>query len=78
MAFGPLLADYDVELRSFSDDIVARLGKITMEVVAEIGATDALTGRIHASFMDFTQKAATYQGSFEETMLRQRRQVWEG
>ena len=76
-AFGPLLADYDVELRSFSDEIIERLGGITMEVIAEIGATDALTQKIHASFMDFAAKAATYQGAFEETMLRQRRLVWE-
>ncbi len=76
-AFGPLLADYDVELRAFSDEIIERLGKITMEVVAEIGETDDLTRKIHASFMDFARKAADYQGAFEETMLRQRRLVWE-
>jgi len=77
-AFKPLLDDYDVELRTYSDDIIARLGRITMEVVAEIGETDDLTRRIHASFMDFAGKAAHYQGAFEETMLRQRRLVWEG
>jgi TRAP-type mannitol/chloroaromatic compound transport system substrate-binding protein len=77
-AFGPLLADCDIELRAFSDGFIARLGKITMEAVAEIGATSALTQKIHASFMAFAKKAAAYQGPFEETMLRQRRQVWEG
>jgi len=75
-AFEPLLADYDVELRSFSDDIVTRLGVVTREVAEEIGASDALTNKIHLSYLDFLRKAASYQGSFEETMLRQRRQVW--
>src|SRR3546814_12395006 len=32
-AFKPLLADYDVELRSFPDDIVARLGEINKEEI---------------------------------------------
>ena len=77
-AFGPLVEDYGVELRAFSDDIVARLGAVTREVVEEIAATDTLTGRVHASYMDFVTKAADYQGRFEETMLRQRRQVWAG
>jgi len=76
-AFGPLLSDYPVELRQFSDAIVARLGKISMAVIAEIGETDALTRKIHKSFMEFAGKAASYQGAFEETMLRQRRLVWE-
>jgi TRAP-type mannitol/chloroaromatic compound transport system substrate-binding protein len=77
-AFRPLIDDYGIELRTFSDDIVKRLGSITMEVIGEIGETDALTQKIHASFMDFTRRAADYQGAFEETMLRQRRLVWEG
>ncbi len=75
-AFEPLLQDYDVQLRAFSDEIVGRLGSVTREVAEEIGATDALTQKVHASYIDFVRKAAAYQGSFEETMLRQRRQVW--
>ena len=55
-----------------------RLGEINREVLAEIGATDALTKKIHESFMDFAAKATHYQGAFEEVMLRQRRLVWEG
>jgi TRAP-type mannitol/chloroaromatic compound transport system substrate-binding protein len=77
-AFRPLIDDYGVQLRTFSDDIVKRLGGITMEVIGEIGETDALTQKIHVSFTDFAKKAADYQGAFEETMLRQRRLVWEG
>src|SRR3546814_13352080 len=77
-AFKPLLADYDVELRSFPDDIVARLGEINKEVLEEIGQTDALTKKKHASFMNFAAKAAHYQGAFEEVMLRPRRMMWEG
>jgi TRAP-type mannitol/chloroaromatic compound transport system substrate-binding protein len=77
-AFRPLIDDYGIELRTFSDDIVKRLGSITLEVIGEIGETDAFTQKIHASFTDFARKAADYQGAFEETMLRQRRLVWEG
>ena len=75
-AFEPLLNDYEVELRSFSDDIIARLGAVTREVAEEIGQTDTLTRKVHTSYIGFAQKAAAYQGSFEEAMLRQRRQVW--
>lgn len=75
-AFEPLIQDYDVELRAFSDEIIARLGAVTREVAEEIGATDALTQKVHASYIDFVRKSAAYQGRFEETMLRQRREVW--
>src|SRR3546814_15353642 len=42
-AFKPLHADYDVELRSLPDDIVARPGALNQQEQEENGQTDALT-----------------------------------
>ncbi len=74
-AFGPLVAENGVEVRTFSDEIVAALGKATMEVFAEISATDPLTGRVHQSFMDFLRKADDYAMKFDARMLAMRHAV---
>lgn len=74
-AFGPLVQENDVEVRTFSDEIVAALGKATMEVFEEIAATDPLTGRVHESFMAFLKKADDYSMKFDARMLAMRHMV---
>jgi TRAP-type mannitol/chloroaromatic compound transport system substrate-binding protein len=64
-----------VEVRTFPDEIVAALGKATMEVFADIAATDELTGRVHRSFMDFLVKADEYAMRFDARMLAMRHAV---
>ncbi|MDH3472521.1 MAG: TRAP transporter substrate-binding protein [Rhodospirillales bacterium] len=44
-------AKHGVKLRRFGDDILAAAGKAAEEVLAELGAGDALAGRIHASYL---------------------------
>jgi len=76
--FGPLLAEEGVELRTFPDEITRALGEKTKEVLAELAATDALTGRVHASFRDFLGQAHRYNRHFDERLLAMRALVWEG
>jgi TRAP-type mannitol/chloroaromatic compound transport system substrate-binding protein len=73
VSLAPLLSEHGVQLRSFSDEIATELGKITRTVVEELAATDALTGRIHASYIGFLRQAVGYSDRFEAAMLRQRR-----
>ncbi|WP_259780640.1 TRAP transporter substrate-binding protein [Aestuariispira ectoiniformans] len=65
-----------VQLRRFSPEIVDALGKTTKEVLTEIAATDELTGKIHASFMDFMTKANAYAKVMDQPMLEDRARVW--
>ncbi|MGP1397869.1 MAG: TRAP transporter substrate-binding protein [Inquilinaceae bacterium] len=72
VSLDPLLQDHDVQLRTFSEEIVAELGRISLEVLEEIGASDPFTTRVHDSYMAFLRQAARYSHQMEGTMLRQR------
>jgi TRAP-type mannitol/chloroaromatic compound transport system substrate-binding protein len=48
-----LLEEHGVELRKFDDEILQTFGKISGEVVAEVGAKDPLTRRVYESYMKF-------------------------
>ncbi|HET6467909.1 MAG TPA: TRAP transporter substrate-binding protein [Geminicoccaceae bacterium] len=74
-AYGPLLAENDVQVRTWPDDIVRALGETTLEVLAELAETDELTGRIHESFMTFLRKADEYGMMFDHRMLEMRHMV---
>lgn len=77
-AFGPLLAEEGVALRTFSDEIVAALGKATLEVFAELAASDPLTAKVHDSFMTFLRKADQYAMQFDARLLAMRHAVLTG
>jgi len=68
----PLLEEEDVELRHFSDEIVDAMGAKTFEVLEELAGEDELTGRIHASFMDYLLKADHYAANFDRKLLAMR------
>ena len=71
----PRLAEEGVEIRRFSDEIVKKLGAVTEEVLAEIAESDDLTGRVHASYMDFLKKAVAYAPHGEQGILSMRQKV---
>ncbi len=48
-----LLKEHGVELRKFDDEILRTFGKVSGEVVAEVGASDPLTKRVYDSYMKF-------------------------
>lgn len=65
MALQPLIERYDIELRTFPDDVVEALGRTSVEVLAELGAKTPLTQEIHASYMAFLKRANPYSQWFE-------------
>jgi TRAP-type mannitol/chloroaromatic compound transport system substrate-binding protein len=74
-AFGPLVAESQVEVRTFADEIVEALGKATLEVFADLAATDPLTARVHDSFISFLRKADAYAMQFDARLLVMRHAV---
>ena len=68
----PLVEEHGVELREFNDEIVAELGRVSLEVLDEIGATDPLTARVHASYMAFLNEAVPYSAKMDQASPRQR------
>ncbi len=74
-AFRPLIAEHGVELRTFPDDVWMALGRTTLEVFEEVAASDALSKKVHASFMDFLRKADDYASAFDARFLAMRHRV---
>lgn len=52
-----LVDDHGVELRRFNDDLLKEIGRVSGEVVAEVGSSDPMTQKIYASYMGFRGKA---------------------
>jgi len=52
-----LVEEHDVQVRRFSDELLQEIGRVSGEVVAEVGATDPLTQRIYDSYMDFRARS---------------------
>lgn len=68
----PLLAKEGVQLRGFSDDIVAALGKEADAVLAELGSSSDLAREVHDSFTAFRAKAARYATVSDQAALAMR------
>ena len=51
-ALDVLINEHGVQLRRFSNDLLNRIGEISGEVVAEVGASDAMTRRVYESFLN--------------------------
>ena len=71
-SLAPLVEEHGVELRTFSDDIVRELGRVSLEVIDEIGETSPLAGRILESYRTFLRKSVSYGERMTAPMLRQR------
>ena len=46
-----LIEDHGVKLRRFSDEILAEMGRISLEVLSDVAAADQRTGQIYESYM---------------------------
>lgn len=55
-----LLKQHGVKLRKFNDEILRAFGKVSGEVVAEIGASDPFTRRVYESYMKFRETSRTW------------------
>lgn len=49
-----------VQFRRFNDDMLNTVGTVAGEVVREVGQTDALSGRILESFLDFRRQSMAW------------------
>ena len=71
-ALESLVEEHGVELRTFPPEVVEALGRVSLEVLAELGATNALTKRIHESYMGFLAKAHPYSQWFDRRLYEMR------
>jgi TRAP-type mannitol/chloroaromatic compound transport system substrate-binding protein len=55
-----LVEDHNVQVRRFNDELLQEIGRVSGEVVAEVGASDPLTQRIYDSYMDFRTHAMAW------------------
>lgn len=74
-ALQTLLSAHGVELRRFSDPILAELARVGEEVVAESATADPLTARVHASYVAARAALRGWTEVGEEAFLAARRLV---
>ena len=51
-----LVEEHGVDVRRFNDELLQEIGRISGEVVAEVGSSDPLTQRIYDSYMGFRRQ----------------------
>jgi TRAP-type mannitol/chloroaromatic compound transport system substrate-binding protein len=52
-----LVEEHNVQVKRFSDELLQEIGRVSGEVVAEVGASDPLTQKIYDSYMDFRERS---------------------
>ena len=72
MALQQLMADPNVEIRPFPDDVMALLHKLSTEAINELSAKDEWSARIQKSFFDFLEISAQNQLISEQAYLNVR------
>lgn len=68
-ALKALVNEHHVDLRRFPDDVLATLKRLSDEVVAEVAAGDALSGKVYASFKKFRDEAVAWHRVSEQAYL---------
>lgn len=71
-ALKTLIDEHGVKLRRYSDALLRELGKVSGEVVAEIGNTDAMTKKVYESFLEFRKNSITWSKISEQSFLNAR------
>jgi len=72
LALTTLVDEHGVELRSFPDDVWAEVRRVADQVVADIGASDAMTQRIYDSYASAREKALLWSSVSDGPYMRQR------
>lgn len=72
MALRQLKDDPNVEIRSFPDDVMKLLQRLSMEAIEELSAKDPWSARIQKSFFDFLEASAENQRVSEQAFLNAR------
>ena len=68
----PLVEEHGVQLRAFPEEVNEALGATAMDVLHELGDSDDLTRRIHASYMAFLKDADNYTKWFDRPIQEMR------
>ncbi len=55
-----LVGEHGVQVRRMSDEILHAIGEASGQVIAEVAAEDAFTGRVYESFIAFRKKAIAF------------------
>jgi len=71
-ALASLTGEHKVKLTPFPDDLVAAARKQSGEVLGELAARDAISGRIHESYLGFRDRTAPWSRVSIEAVLRAR------
>ena len=71
-ALDTLVNKHKVQLRKFSDELLTEVGRVSGEVVAEVGNSDPMTKKIYESFLDFRKKMVGYTKISEQAYLNAR------
>ncbi len=69
-----LRADERIKIVRFNDDLIREFGRLSKEVIAEIGAKDPLTRKVHDSYMAFLAGIMDW-GELSETGYRDTRRL---
>ncbi len=72
VALQQLMADPNVEVRPFPDDVIALLQKLSTEAINELSAEDEWSARFQKSFFDFLKISAQNQLISEQAYLNAR------
>ncbi len=64
-ALATLINKHDVKLRKFSDEVLARIGDASGEVLAEVAGADPMTKKVFDSFIKFRKEAIGWTGLSE-------------
>lgn len=72
-ALAVLRERHGVVAKGFSDEILATIGRLSGEILAEVGKTDELTSRVYKSFMDARREAIRWAAVSEEAFTTARR-----
>lgn len=71
-ALKTLVDEHGVQLRRFSDKLLAQIGKVSAEVVAEIADQDPFSSRVYDSFDAFRKNSIAYTRISEEAYTQAR------
>ncbi len=71
-ALKTLVDEHGVQLRHFSDELLAQIGKVSAEVVAEIADQDPFSSRVYSSFDAFRKNSIAYTRISEQAYTQAR------
>jgi TRAP-type mannitol/chloroaromatic compound transport system substrate-binding protein len=71
-ALASLVKDHGVKLVAFPDDLVAAARREATDVLGEVAARDAISGKVHASYTAFRERTAPWSRISIEAVLRAR------